>query len=354
MNPSDESKESQTSESSDAEATFTPSEKIGNQEQHSSAATFLKPWIVLPWWVRPLWEGHKFKDDSRFEEIKYERIDQYAKGYPRLAAFYNSDPDFRVFRRFGTLRNRLLLYRQHELVVLEKCLFDMDNTDSEKNEYRIQSIRKDKADEQSEREKLIDEIDCKLKQYDELLDRERNSMSLKKPRTRAYHSIINYYWNEKPIVKSETAFLNLADDFVILSGDQDSSFHSALERFIGKSRIKPLKNIFSTPGTLAKTDDPAIRLLDKTKLNYLAIAIAAVVSAILLMIPISLLFRLVVSERIKLAIVLLFSFLFHAVISYLTKPDNYQLFMATATYCAVLVAFLTSLTSNSSGKTPNG
>ena len=88
--------------------------------------------------------------------------------------------------------------------------------------------------------------------------------------------------------------------------------------------------MFSTPRTLAKTDDPAIRLLDKTKLNYLAIAIAAVVSAILLMIPISLLFRLVVSERIKLAIVLLFSFLFHAVISYLTKPDNYQLFMVTA------------------------
>jgi hypothetical protein len=66
-------------------------------------------------------------------------------------------------------------------------------------------------------------------------------------------------------------------------------------------------------------------------MNYLAIVIAAVVSAILLMIPICLLFRLVVSERIKLAIVLLFSFLFHAVISYLTKPDNYQLLMATAT-----------------------
>ena len=43
----------------------------------------------------------------------------------------------------------------------------MDNTDSEKNKYRIQSIRKDKADKQSEREKLIDEIDCKLKQYGE-------------------------------------------------------------------------------------------------------------------------------------------------------------------------------------------
>lgn len=81
--------------------------------------------------------------------------------------------------------------------------------------------------------------------------------------------------------------------------------------------------MFLTPGTLAKTNNPAIRLLDKTKLNYLAIAIAAVVSAVLLIIPICLLFRLIVSEKIRLAIVLLFSFLFHAVISYLTKPDNY-------------------------------
>ena len=52
-------------------------------------------------------------------------------------------------------------------MVLEQRLFDMDNTDSEKNEYRIQSIRRDKADKQSQREKLIDEIDYKLKQYGE-------------------------------------------------------------------------------------------------------------------------------------------------------------------------------------------
>jgi len=81
--------------------------------------------------------------------------------------------------------------------------------------------------------------------------------------------------------------------------------------------------MFSTPKTLAKTNNPTIRLLDKTKLNYLIIAIAAVVLAILLIILICLLFRLIVSERIKLAIILLFSFLFYAVISYLIKPDNY-------------------------------
>ena len=41
----------------------------------------------------------------------------------------------------------------------------MDNTNSKKNKYRIQLIRRDKADKQLEREKLINKINCKLKQY---------------------------------------------------------------------------------------------------------------------------------------------------------------------------------------------
>jgi len=86
----------------------------------------------------------------------------------------------------------------------------------------------------------------------------------------------------------------------------------------------------STPGTLAKTDDPSIRLLDKTKLNYLARAIAGVVSVILLMIPVCLLFKLEASDQFRLVIVLLFAFIYQAIISYLVKPDYYELFMATA------------------------
>jgi len=52
-------------------------------------------------------------------------------------------------------------------MVLEKELFKLDNADSETHAYRNQSIRRDKADEQSEREILIDEIDRKLKEYGE-------------------------------------------------------------------------------------------------------------------------------------------------------------------------------------------
>lgn len=351
MDPGEESKELETSESSHAKAASIQSENNQTKGQQSSG----NPWFGTRRFIELLWEGSKpTYSDERFNGIKYEEIDQYAKGYPRLAAFHNSDPDFRVFRRFGTLRNRLILRKQYELVVLEKELFDLDSADSKTNAYKIQSMRRDKSDQPSKRDELLDTIESKLREYDGLLELERNSMSLKKPRARAYRSIINYYWNERPVVKSETDFLNLADDFVILSGDKDTAFHSALERFIVKSRLNWLKQCFSTPETLKKTKDPAIRLLDKTRVNYLAIFIAAVASVIILMMPVCLLFRLVVSDQLRLAIVLLSAFLFHTLISFLAKPNNYESFMATAAYCAVLVAFLSNLTNSSSGLSPKG
>ena len=54
------------------------------------------------------------------------------------------------------------------------------------------------------------------------------------------------------------------------------------------------------------------------------------VSVILLMIPVCLLFKLEASDQFRLVIVLLFAFIYQAIISYLVKPDYYELFMATA------------------------
>lgn len=58
---------------------------------------------------------------------------------------------------------------------------------------------------------------------------------MEKPTKRNYRSLINYIWNEKPIVRSEMTFLNPADDFVILSKEQDSPFHVRIEKMLQKS-----------------------------------------------------------------------------------------------------------------------
>ena len=106
-------------------------------------------------------------------------VDDYRRGYPKFAAYINSDPDFRIYRRFGTLRNRVILYKQLELAELEQQLNALDEKDWKEDPLKIQSIRKDREisndlgaskngnqpEIESERTGLIRNIDLKLKEY---------------------------------------------------------------------------------------------------------------------------------------------------------------------------------------------
>ena len=53
-------------------------------------------------------------------------VETYRKGYPEFAAFIDSSESFRLFRRFGWLRARRLLFLQHGLGKLERQLREVD------------------------------------------------------------------------------------------------------------------------------------------------------------------------------------------------------------------------------------
>lgn len=72
----------------------------------------------------------------------------------------NSDPDFLMFRKFGQLHNRLLLYRQDELTELEERLNKLD--EEETTAYFLCSRRHDLS---HNRRELMTEIQTSLKQY---------------------------------------------------------------------------------------------------------------------------------------------------------------------------------------------
>lgn len=81
-------------------------------------------------------------------------------GYPKLAAFVNSDRDFAVFRSYGELYARLLLYKQDELRVLERDLHALD--ESEATAFFLCSYQ---ADKNHERSVLLERIETKLNEY---------------------------------------------------------------------------------------------------------------------------------------------------------------------------------------------
>lgn len=52
-------------------------------------------------------------------------------GYPRVAAFMDSDDNFMIYRRFGFLYSRVLLDKQDELREMEADLDSIDQSDAQ-------------------------------------------------------------------------------------------------------------------------------------------------------------------------------------------------------------------------------
>jgi hypothetical protein len=93
-------------------------------------------------------------------------VEDHPEGYPRLAAFIDSDIDNVLFRRFGILHARLLLYKQTEITELELQLRQLDKKDEDtSNDWRLHSHINLSRGDNKERKELIEKIEIKLKEY---------------------------------------------------------------------------------------------------------------------------------------------------------------------------------------------
>lgn len=94
------------------------------------------------------------------------QVEQYPPGYPQLSAFVDTDPNFRIYRRFGTIRHRVNLQKQYELAKMETDLEKLDQRDHEdaNMKFCLSSIEFDQR-LNTERQLLISRIDKKLQEY---------------------------------------------------------------------------------------------------------------------------------------------------------------------------------------------
>ena len=98
-------------------------------------------------------------------------MEDYCEGLPRVAAFLNSDVDTPLFRRFGVLHARVLLYRQIELTALESKLYKLDQEDDESHDNASSPLPQDDSRSLTKdslidpRITLTEEISKKLEVY---------------------------------------------------------------------------------------------------------------------------------------------------------------------------------------------
>ena len=57
-------------------------------------------------------------------------VEDFPRGFPKLARFLDSDDNFMVYRRFGTVCSRLILSKQDEISKMERLLHSMDKMDA--------------------------------------------------------------------------------------------------------------------------------------------------------------------------------------------------------------------------------
>ena len=102
-------------------------------------------------------------------------MEDYPKGFPKVACFLDSDDAFMVYKRFGSVFSRLLLNKQDDIRGIEDLLLAMDRTDEKKGGAKYLQSRTEDCNRETipaawpeSRPQLLERLEKKALEYGEL------------------------------------------------------------------------------------------------------------------------------------------------------------------------------------------
>ncbi|KAL8784340.1 MAG: hypothetical protein Q9195_009085 [Heterodermia aff. obscurata] len=288
------------------------------------------------------------------------KLEDHPIGYPRQAAFADSDESFAIYRRFGYLHARLLMHRQDELRELEEKLGGVDTKDNrdESRQRRLTSRHIDdvlsRREEQGvesrgaeSRSAILAQIEEKILKYEntkpfdtepgQLLQQSQALIGMNKPPVREQKSLQNYLENRQCLCEAEAAFAYHKEDLVTLRPGRDHSFVDAfVEDLLKRFPCRPLKALFCSKETASKSHDPKVRYFTRGRINAFVTLIITSIILLLLVVPIWLLYHISVtlntnrSNVLCMGILLVATLVFSAVLSLFTKARRHEVLAASA------------------------
>ncbi|KAL8685523.1 MAG: hypothetical protein Q9218_007709 [Villophora microphyllina] len=290
----------------------------------------------------------EFTGDAERDQL-IKSLDQYVVGYPKVAAYENSDPNFLIYRKFGWLHNRILLYLQDELADLEYRLEKLDKrTFSDENDTQLKSRRLDFADSPTRRT-LVKQITERLEVYDEHLLRFQKVQAIRRPTIRNQKSLFNFIRNTDSLVDEEYEWIKEGVDLAALALEGEHGwFNGFLEDTLNRISKKATLAVFRTKEQRIITGHEDVSLISPYRLDILLRIVLTILAAVLLLVPVIILFELQPTHRqdvrrncwFQILTIFVFTLIFSASCSVFTKARRQEVFTATAAYCAVLVVFL--------------
>ncbi|KAL9589838.1 MAG: hypothetical protein Q9203_001360 [Teloschistes exilis] len=273
----------------------------------------------------------EFTGDAERDQL-INSLDQYVAGYPKVAAYENSDPDFLIYRKFGWLHNRVLLYLQDELAEFEYRLEKLEKrTFAEENAVQLKSRRLYYVDCPLRR-RNVQLITERLELYDKHLLRFQKIQAIPRPTIRNQTSVFNFIRNTDSLVYEEYEWIKQGINL------------AALALMTGNTAV------FRTKEQRIIAGHENVSLVSPFRLDILMRIIQTILATILLLVPVGILIELQPTHRqdvrrnsrYQILTIFIFTWVFSASCSIFTKPRRGAVFTATAAYFAVLAVFLGS------------
>lgn len=261
-------------------------------------------------------------------------VDDYPGGYPQFSALISAHSPFFICRQFRTVRSRLLLLKQDRISILEERLNNIDATEKK----RIY-LGKSRADKNTARIDVLAELEARISDYDQFLYHTNEILRSSQAPQRDVRSLVNWTQGTRSIEKQETSYLGYDRDLITLSPSQDDAL-SRLEVWIEDKVVSVMPGVLrgSSPD-ISRNPNIVINTYYQSRIRTIARVFLLTIIAALLLSPIALcsFIRLLWA---RMLVVFAFVLLYLVILLGLTKSKALELTLASTTYAAVLIVFV--------------
>ncbi|KAI1608497.1 hypothetical protein EDD36DRAFT_482906 [Exophiala viscosa] len=279
------------------------------------------------------------RPEEKWRQTRVLEVESNPEGWPRLAAVIDSDANFMIFRKFGYLRTRLLVWHQDRLRELEELLGDLDLEDFKDDATRRALCCRQGDDGRSppKRKLLFQELSREMELYDDLLKRCADAHQYEVPSEKAREAMAGLIWNDAQLSHLDRSYIEHVDDLVAICSDKESgSIHGLLldlarKTCIGRSFIRFLLRGKTQKRKLRGASVLHLELFDKRRFDGLVAFLFTMVVVVSLMGPIMILYRIRASNGyLQLAVALAFTTMFAGLCASATSARRHEICAATA------------------------
>ncbi|EYE91801.1 uncharacterized protein EURHEDRAFT_416073 [Aspergillus ruber CBS 135680] len=256
-------------------------------------------------------------------------------GYPRLSAHIAADDTHQIYRRFSTLRTRILLSKQDSLSVLENKLDKIDR--AEKCKVFLENRRRDRN---QERQNVLLQIEGELAGYDELVERSARVASYTQARKRDVERLKKWVDENGCIAKEESRYLGQGKDLFTFSSEDEDPL-SRLERSVEDALIPFFKTYYKKQTTQDTPPNGNVSIPSIFLAKRVARASMAAIVTTALLLPM-LVCNFLPSPTARVAITAISVMVLISMMSGFTKARSIEVLAASAIYATVMMVLITN------------